>query len=238
MTRLDDDRFSAALLDLGLVPGAAQSPDDVLSRVAELADAALGHTPALSVTVVRDDGTPATAAASARVAADLDVVQYRLGSGPCLEAATRSRVVVVEDTGRPDQWPELSEQAAAQDRRSIVSTPFPTARPVVGGLNLYLSRALAGDAPARERATVFARHAVVPVAGALAHALTARHAEDLQTALRSRAVIDQAKGILMERFRLTADQAFDALARVSNQTNTKVRDVAVQLVDTGEFPPV
>jgi hypothetical protein len=229
-----DERFSAALLDLGLVPGAAQAPDDVLGRVAELAEDALGDGPALSVTVLREGG-PTTAAASAQVATDLDVLQYRLGTGPCLEAATRSQLVVVEDTGERGRWPELAEQAAARDRRSIVSAPFPTSGAATGGLNLYLAPPLAGDAGARERATAFARHAVVPVANALAHALTAELAENLQTALRSRAVIDQAKGILMERFRVTADQAFDALARVSNESNTKVRDVAAHLVETGEF---
>jgi AmiR/NasT family two-component response regulator len=57
----------------------------------------------------------------------------------------------------------------------------------------------------------------------------------LQAALDSRAVIDQAKGILMERFKMTADQAFQALARISMESNTKVREVAQRIVDTGEF---
>jgi AmiR/NasT family two-component response regulator len=62
-------------------------------------------------------------------------------------------------------------------------------------------------------------------------------ADNLAVALESRAVIDQAKGILMERLKLTADQAFQALATVSMHSNTKVRDVADHLVQTGEFPP-
>jgi len=60
-------------------------------------------------------------------------------------------------------------------------------------------------------------------------------ADDLQTALESRAVIDQAKGILIERFELTADQAFEATAQVSMRTNTKVTDIAESLVRTGAF---
>ena len=63
-------------------------------------------------------------------------------------------------------------------------------------------------------------------------------AAHLQTALDSRAVIDQAKGILMERFKLTADQAFQVLTRVSMETNTKVRDVAERFVRTGDLPTV
>jgi AmiR/NasT family two-component response regulator len=61
-------------------------------------------------------------------------------------------------------------------------------------------------------------------------------ADNLQTALESRAVIDQAKGILMERHKLTADQSFQLLARASMNSNRKLRDVADHLVATGEFP--
>ncbi len=235
MTRPDDDRFSAALLDLGLLLGAGRSPDDVLTRVAELADAALGGRPALSVTVLRDGGT--TVASSAALATELDLVQYGAGRGPCLEAASGTELVVVTDTARSRRWPELAEQAAAHGRGSVVSVPFPEPRPLTAGLNVYLVPPLAADPAARARATAFGRHAVVPVAGALLHAAALDRARNLQTALQSRAVIDQAKGILMERYRLTAEQAFDALARVSNESNTKVRDVALRLVDTGEFPP-
>jgi AmiR/NasT family two-component response regulator len=60
-------------------------------------------------------------------------------------------------------------------------------------------------------------------------------ADNLQIALESRAVIDQANGILMERYELSADQAFQALAAASMRTNTEVREVADQLVRTGVF---
>jgi hypothetical protein len=235
VTRPDDDPFAAALLDLGLVLGPGRPLGDVLARVAEIADAALGEAPALSVTVLRDGGT--TLAASADLATELDLVQYRAGRGPCLEAAQGPDPVVVADTARNLRWPELAEQAAALGRGSVVSSPFPEPGPPAAGLNVYLVPALAGDPAALAQATAFGRHAVVPVAGALLHAAAVDRARHLQTALESRAVIDQAKGILVERFRLTPQQAFDALARVSNESNTKVRDVATRLVDTGEFPP-
>ncbi len=64
-----------------------------------------------------------------------------------------------------------------------------------------------------------------------------RTTENLRAALESRAVIEQAKGILMERLKVTADRAFDTLVRVSNDTNTKLRDVAQAVVDTGSVPP-
>ena len=133
--------------------------------------------------------------------------------------------------------PDLARAAAEAGQRGVVSTPFPPGASVTGGLNLYLQFPLTGSAAERERAERFSRHAVVPVANALLHGRAQQLVEHLQVALESRAVIDQAKGILVERFRLTAAQAFDALTRVSNQTNTKVRDLAVHLVQTGEFPP-
>jgi hypothetical protein len=230
-----DDRLSDALLDLGLVP-ADQPLPLVLERVAGLAADVLGGQPALSVTVMGPDGA-STVGTSAQVAAALDEVQYRTGEGPCLTAATTGEVLVVPDTATDRRWPRLTSAAAGAGRRAVLSVPFPPGRPVAGGLNVYLQWAVPGGGPQRERAERFARHAVVPVANAHLYGRTAQQAENLQAALRSRAVIDQAKGILMERFRITADRAFDALARVSNETNTKVRDVAEHLVDTGEFPP-
>ncbi len=230
-----DDRLPAALLDLGLVPADRPLPL-VLEHVAGLAADVLGGEPVLSVTVMGAEGG-VTVGASHQLAAALDEVQYRAGAGPCLQAVTTGEAFVVEDTETDRRWPELTSAAAAAGRRGVVSMPFSSGRPARGGLNLYLQWTFSGDRALRERAERFARHAAVPVVNAHLYARAAQQAENLQTALRSRAVIDQAKGILMERFRFTAAQAFDALARVSNASNTKVRDVAAHLVDTGEFPP-
>jgi len=235
VTRPDDDLSSAALLDLGLVPADRPLPL-LIEQVAGLAADVLGGRPALSVTVVGAD-SPSTVGTSAQVAASLDEVQYTAGEGPCLHAATTGEVMVVADTEREERWPALTTAAAAAGLRGVVSMPLPSARPVAGGLNLYLQPPLADDGGLCERAERFARHAAVAVANSHLHGRSLQHAQDLQAALESRAVIDQAKGVLVERHRLTVTQAFDALVRVSNETNTKVRDLAAHLVDTGEFPP-
>ncbi|PWW23966.1 ANTAR domain-containing protein [Geodermatophilus normandii] len=230
-----DDRLPAALLDLGLVPAQRPLPL-VMEQVADLAAEVLGGQPALSVTVVGSEGG-STVSTSSPVAAELDGVQYRTGTGPCLEAATTGRMVVVEDSETDRRWPDLARSAAAAGRRGVVSTPFPSRGPVLGGFDLYVHSSLAPEARTRARAERFSRHAVVPVADSLLHARALQLTEHLQVSLESRAVIDQAKGVLMERFELTADQAFDALTRVSDQTDTEVRDLAADLVRTGEFPP-
>ncbi|MGY1696971.1 ANTAR domain-containing protein [Geodermatophilus sp. SYSU D00814] len=234
MTRPDDDLFCAALLDLGLVPADRPLPL-LLEQVAALAADVLGARPALSVTVVGPD-RGSTVGASAQVAASLDEVQYTAGEGPCLTAATTGEVAVVADTEREQRWPALTAAAAAGGVRSLVSTPFPS-RSVAGGLNLYLQPPLTAGGVPRDRAERFARHATVAVANSHLYGRSVQQAQNLHAALESRAVIDQAKGVLVERYRLTVTQAFEALVRVSNETNTKVRDLAAHLVDTGEFPP-
>jgi AmiR/NasT family two-component response regulator len=102
---------------------------------------------------------------------------------------------------------------------------------------VYLRRSLRADPGRRARVERFARHAAVTVANTHLYRRAVEQADNLELALGSRAVIDQAKGVLVERFRLTAAQAFDVLVRASNQSNTKLRDVAASLVETGEFPP-
>ncbi|MCU1671033.1 MAG: uncharacterized protein JWP40_3960 [Blastococcus sp.] len=107
---------------------------------------------------------------------------------------------------------------------------------VSGALNVYRRAPAAGSERTRGLASRFAAYAVVPVSNMYLYESAVERAEHLQAALDSRAVIDQAKGILMERFTLTADQAFQALARISMDSNTKVRHVAMRFVETGEFP--
>jgi AmiR/NasT family two-component response regulator len=102
--------------------------------------------------------------------------------------------------------------------------------------SFYAREPDAFDEHSRSVATRFAPYAAVAAANMYAYEDARDMAEHLERALDSRAVIDQAKGILMEWYKLPADSAFQALARVSMQTNTRLRDVADDLVRTGVFP--
>jgi len=113
---------------------------------------------------------------------------------------------------------------------------LPISEGIAGALNIYAREPNAFDEVSRSVATRFAPYAAVAAANMYAYQDARDVADNLQQVLESRAVIDQAKGILMERYKLTADQAFQALARVSMQTNTRVRKVADDLVRTGDFP--
>jgi len=229
-----DADVQAAFEQLGRVSFAEHSLESLLRTVTDLAARVLPGDAATSVTIL-SDGRPRTVASSDAIALELDRVQYRLGAGPCLTAAG-GRAAAVPDTAADHRWPEVSAAAAAAGVRSVQSVPLPVHELVSGGLNVYLRRPTGSDAPLRRLATRFAEYAVVPVSNMYLYESVVERAGHLEVALESRAVIDQAKGILMERFKLTPDQAFQALARISMQTNRKVREVAGQLVRTGELP--
>jgi GAF domain-containing protein len=119
---------------------------------------------------------------------------------------------------------------------SSLSVPLPVSEGVSGALNVYARQPNAFDEGSRSIAVRFASYAAVAAGNLHAYRSARDRADNLQVALESRAVIDQAKGILMERSKLTADQAFQRLARTSMQTNRRVRDIADHLVSTGELP--
>jgi GAF domain-containing protein len=224
-----------AFEELGRMSFAEHSLESLLQAVTDLAASVVPGEPQASLTIVRENG-PLTAASSGQLALDLDLVQYRLGDGPCLEAATTGRPVEVPDTRADERWPEFLRAADARGCGSMLSYPLPPQERLSGGLNLYGSAPHTGGASTRRIAERFAAYAAVSVSNMYLYRTAVDRGDHLATALDSRAVIDQAKGILMERFRLTADEAFQSLAQVSMETNTKVRDVAERVVRTGEFP--
>ena len=117
-----------------------------------------------------------------------------------------------------------------------MSVPLPISEGVLGALNIYAREVDAFDEDSRSAAVRFAPYAGVAVANMYAYQDARNLADNLQKALDSRAIIDQAKGILMERHKVTAEQAFEVLVRISMQTNRKLRDIADQLATTGELP--
>jgi len=233
----DDDPVAVqpAFDELGRLSFAEHSLDSVLQRVTALAAGVLPGEPVISLTILTGR-TPATVAATGELAQQLDQTQYRLASGPCLAAATTGRTAEIVDTRASTEWPEFAAEAAAAGCDSVLSFPLPVREKVSGAMNVYARQFSAGDEDVRRLVARFADYAVVPVSNMYLYESAVERAEHLATALDSRAVIDQAKGILMERFKLTPDQAFQALTRVSMETNTKVRDIAERFVATGELP--
>jgi ANTAR domain len=139
------------------------------------------------------------------------------------------------DSADDRRWPEFGREATARGIRSMLACPlFVDGTP--GALNLYARYPLAFGVIDRAKAVLLAGLAAVAFSAALNHEEEKRQSSNLHAALATRELIGQAQGILIERERVTPDQAFDILRRASQHLNLKLRDVAQSLVETGERP--
>jgi GAF domain-containing protein len=160
----------------------------------------------------------------------LDDEQRRAGEGPCLEVlVTRDPVLRTEDLQSDPRWPVFGPAAAKLGVRSMLSVELTVGRNENAALNLYASAPNAFDDEAVQLGQIFGMHASMALA-------RARLETQLRTAVDSRAGIGQAVGILMERHRVTAEAAFEMLKVASQKLNIRLRDVAEQVVRTGQEP--
>jgi len=180
-----------------------------------------------------DDDAPAP---SSPLVAKLDAVQTTLGEGPCFDALGGLDSVYVDDLSEDARWPRFGPTAFAAGLRSALAYRLSAGTETLGALQLYARLPGAFNATDRAQGLIFAAHAGMALAVAQSQASQRGRTDHLQTALVSREIIGQAQGILMERERITADQAFDLLRRSSQRLNIKLRDVAQELVDTGAIP--
>jgi GAF domain-containing protein len=159
---------------------------------------------------------------------ELDQLQSEFGEGPCLSAIRRQHTVHVADLAAPGQpWPRFAAAAVDRGVRSMMSLRLFVRRETLGALNLYAAQPDAFTLDAEILADLVAQHAAVALAGAT-------HEHHLNAALVNRDLLGQAKGILMQRDRLTALQAFQLLVRTSQETNMKIADVARWLITETE----
>jgi transcriptional regulator with GAF, ATPase, and Fis domain len=206
------------------------SLDVMLERIAELAKLVIPGVAEASVSlVVHDKAT--TAAYTGRLALDLDETQYGRGYGPCLDAALGEEVREISDARSEQRWPGYTTAAIERGSLSSLSVPVPVREAVRGALNLYGIEAHAFDDEARQLARTFASYAAVAVHNLHLYESTRELAENLDLAMQHRAVIEQAKGILMSQRRCTATEAFNLLAAASQRSNRKLRDIAQGIVD-------
>jgi GAF domain-containing protein len=174
-------------------------------------------------------GRPEVPAATDPMVSELYQWQMAAGIGPLVEAMRGQEPVLVRDTAAEPRWPEWAAKVQSLGVRSVLDVPLMTADGTVGVLGLYSVEPDAFSVDDEAIAQILARHASVAVA-------TARHEESLVQAVDARKLVGQAMGILMERYAVDADRAFAILRRYSQDTNTKLRDVAQQLIDTRRLP--
>jgi GAF domain-containing protein len=219
----------AAFAELSRIMVGEQPLSATLARVAELAKQTIPGAAEVSVTLMQD-GDVESAGFTGPLAAQLDERQYEAGFGPCMEAAISGATIPIDDTANSSTYPDFGRLARRQGITHTMSVGLPVQRQTIGALNIYGTGDGSFDEQAQELATTFAGYAAVAVANAGLYASTAQLAAHLQSALDSRAVIDQAKGILMSRHGMSAEAAFDMLSKQSQVTNRKVRDIASDLV--------
>lgn len=225
-----------AFTELGRIRLAETDLNGVLARVAELAKRTLDGASEVSVTVIRG-GVPHTAAFTGGLAVRLDEWQYEPGEGPCLSAAATGEIVSIPKLCDEIRWPRWTPRAVAAGAQSSLSIGLPMQDSVVGALNIYGTRPDAFDEHAVIVAQTFAGYAAVAIANAHLYHTAAALAGHLQNAMESRAVIEQAKGIIMGERRCTTEDAFAILSKVSQDSNRKLRDVAAALVELAQRPP-
>lgn len=165
---------------------------------------------------------------SSELPRQVDEVQNEVGEGPCLDAIYEQQTVRVPDMAHEERWPRFARRAAELGAGSMLSFQLYVEGDNLGALNLYSRRANGFDDESEQVGLLFASHAAVAFADA-------QQIDQLRRSRDTRDLIGQAKGMLMERYDIDADQAFRLLTRISQTSNEKLRDVAEELVTTREI---
>lgn len=224
------DPVAGAIAELaGLLLG-EERLEATLARVSRLAVSALPGCDAADLTLLGRDNA-ITAAPTDRRALLLDDAQYSSGEGPCLDAAREQRPNVVDSTRTDRRWPHFCHVATQVGILSAAALPLHAHGEPVGALNLYSNVVHGFPETDMTVAKQFATQAGIAIMNARTHAALLETTTQLNEALESRAVIDQAKGILMATESCSAAEAFDRLRTRSQHKNRKLRVVAHQIVD-------
>lgn len=223
-------RLRDSLSALSQLSTGRQSLADTLTRVAELAMHAIPGADGAGLTMLEQD-RPDTMVATSTFVSEVDAVQYGFDQGPCISSARSGLTIKVDSLGGDQRWPRFGSTVARMNVHSSLSLPLITPEGTVGSMNIYARAKSAFDEQAVLLGEAFAVPAAVAAQNAQVLAQTRRLATKLQQALSSRAVIDQAIGILMSRSGGGADEAFARLRTMSQTQHQKLSDVAKSVVD-------
>jgi GAF domain-containing protein len=226
------DTLGSLHRELARVVLAGRELSEVLDEVVGIARRALPGSEATSITLIRNE-KGFTAAYDGQMAMDADELQYERGYGPCLDAGRAGELFVIPDMRTEERWPDYARHAAERGVGSSLSVPLPYQGATIGALNNYAARPEAfGEDDVRLGQEV-AAFVAIAVGNADAAARATTDVTNMRQAMVSRSVIEQAKGILMERYKVTSEQAFTLLTHASQRSNVKLRTVAEELTTTG-----
>jgi GAF domain-containing protein len=217
--------------DLSELARAMQAEPDtgaVMQRIVDAAVTEIGGATDAAITLLAHGRITSPAHTSQR-ATLVGQAQMHTGQGPCVDAARSEVTIRSDDLRRDDRWPEFGKVAGEQGVLAILSFQLFVEGDSMGALDVYSDTAHGFDPQAENAGLLLAAHAAIALKAS-------RQGENLRIALDSRDIIGQAKGILMERYKIDTGHAFDLLVRSSQSTGRKLREVADELVTTGELP--
>jgi GAF domain-containing protein len=212
-----------------LVSNLERDETDTEAGLHELIDSGVRHVTGCQyagITLAEKSKGVTNVVATHRYPMVLDAIQNQYREGPCLEAAWQHHTMHIHDLNVDERWPRYQRHALEQTPiRSILSYELFADHGSMAALNFYADRPRAFTDESVELGNVFATHI------ALAWSMMRRQ-DQFRSALASRDIIGQAKGVVMERFNLDAVEAFELLSRLSQQSNTRLADIAKSLIDS------
>jgi GAF domain-containing protein len=231
----DEVELYAGLRGVAGIVAGARGVIDLLRDVAEFAAQAIPGADGVSVALTdpqHDIPSVQTWAATAVLVHEIDTVQYdELNEGPCITCMQSRRPTVSGSLGSDGRWPHFGGRVARMRVHSALALPLIVGDEVIGSINAYAKSRDAFAEHAVRLGSQFARPAAVSVYNAQLLAIAHERTLRLQRALESRAVIDQAIGIIRSRSGGSADEAFERLTHISQTENVKLHAVAERLVD-------
>ncbi|MGY1631437.1 ANTAR domain-containing protein [Geodermatophilus sp. SYSU D01186] len=236
VSAVDAIGVASALAELSALPIDDDDRTRLLTRMAVLVRGAVPSATGVSITI-GSPAEPQQLGSDSALAQEFDGRQLEAEQGPCWEAHVRGAVVVTPDVATDERWPRLRDLPGDPKVRAVLAIPLREGEQAVGVLNVYAEQVGVFGQDGRRIAEL-----VAAVVGGVLQSATERAAlqtlaANLEKALTSRAVIDQAKGVLMAHLGVDADEAFARLVALSNRHNVKLRDLA-QLVVTGHADEV
>jgi len=220
------DDLSQRLADLARDLQSRPDSSDVMDVIVSTVVRTVPGAEEASISLAQRGRRVVTAASTGDLPRRFDELQEETRQGPCMDAMYEHETIRVDDLTGERRWPELARRAGEVGLASMLCCQLFVEGDDLGALNMMARRPGAFTDESERIGLMFASHAAV----ALAQAKKLNH---LGAALASRDVIGQAKGVLMERYKLTPDQAFALLARASQDTNRKLHEVAEYLTQTG-----
>jgi GAF domain-containing protein len=204
-----------------------RSLDETLDGIVQAAVRSVPGFNHVGISIVHHDGKVETKAATDQFVWENDALQYDVMEGPCVTTLRGAPVVVVEHARHEQRWPAYIPRAVKTGLRAQLALRLFVDDQTLGGLNLYSTESDTIDPDAVSMAELFAAHAALALG-------RARDLDQLSSALATRKVIGQAIGMLMERYTIDSEAAFQFLVRASSTSNLKVRDIAAEMVDQAD----